>query len=871
MAELEVSHEQQQEQLGSHSVMNEPELDGNVNGGIEIHQHVESKDDTHEVLLAPRMQSSVQQEFAVEENIGKENEKDANETVPDEARGIVKGIENEEKVGEISNEGAVVSSKDEETVDENLVGGGEVKGETSEVSSKVEEKENGSGVTFEVLPSSDPSGDDIGAGGKKKTASKTLKTAPSFGKMLARVSSKSGGVVQDEQDYKNTSMSARTKSWGGLIKRTQSETLNELASDANSTSENNAEEKELPLPRGESAPVDRKAFGRNRSSRKDLQAARSKRKAVRNPRSIIEMRREPALHMAPYGQFWSMDVFSLPHNAIRRELLDCYIILYAMDVRRLELTSKDIASFFQWWTVFVKFFEVYLDAEDVVLYPWIESGVKLSGLLEAKKRAKIKEHLRLILGLLTNAEAKLIKMAEDDGEPVFLMKRAVDKISLLTQEYFVAQERVIPRMLGSVYTLKDKRAYDRRFINFLLKSEQSGFNVALVSRWLQPDVRQPKQLLEWRYDNLGPINWTRYGIWYKQVESKHIKVLAYFRAKRDAFLEEEKYKKALFKSDPEEFIRRYGEVDKTAPDTEEDSLNASQGITSASDSAVDDDLQGVEKKKVVESVQATEKVAESAVEGNGGEASAVKTEDAVSKEVQEGPEGEEAKVEQVADSAVVAAADVGESEGEVKIGDEVEKQIEEYETNMTSHPAYMNTDDLLSLKTDDYADSVVLEEVLSLQGTPAPNAHPKAFAVNRSASDDVSDALVARRRASNSSVGRPPAAMTSKAATDSTIARPVVVPKPPSAAPSAGVAGASKPPVIKPPTAAKPSPSATELDRILMTTTPAANKWDLQEFLDADDDSDDFSGSYYTSSSRRDTIQSTSSAASSSVNYADAW
>jgi len=721
-------------------------------------------------------------------------------------------------------------------------------------------------------------------GGRKGSATNSNR----FSKLMGRKNSKNAGVATSTESPgpEERTVGERTKTWSSLIKRTNSESLGALGSEPSHESSAGTD---TAGATGMGEPA--KSWQRKNTQLKRDMSKLSAEQRQRTPRSILEMRREPSLHMAPYGQFWSMDAFSLPHNAIRRELLDCYIILYAMDVRRLELSSKDIATFFQWWTVFVKFFDVFLDAEDDVIYPWVGSAVKLTGLLEPKKRAKIKDHLRMILGLLTNAEQKLIQMVDGGGEPIFLIKRALDKISLLTQEYFVAQERVIPRLLNSVYTLKDKRAMDRRFINYLLKSDQAGFNVVLVSRWLQPDVRQPKPLLEWRYDNLGPLNWTRYGVWYKQLEAKHTRIMAFFRAKRDAYIEEEKYKKALFKSDPAEYERKYGPIspvnepatvgelvqpEDVAAVAEEEAAarsataSAADEIANGAEPAVVTDVvgetpvaEGAEAPAVAESgVQAPVAEGEGAASGAAaaaGVAAGAATAAAVAaattsdgETVATNAAGESgAPVVGESPPAPAAGAAPAPALAETKEGDKIplSPQIEpervakldgalaSYEKRMSSG-LHMDNDSV-SLKTDDYADSVVLDDALSLV-----NNEPEKSTKRSSSADAAIPESVVKEFTAPAGPGKPQRASSS--------AIPAVASK--AAAPQ------GKRPT--PPTATAKYTPPVELERILANAD--ANEMDLEDFLDADDDRASVVSGSMVSSSRR-----TSSL--SQVDYGNVW
>jgi len=279
----------------------------------------------------------------------------------------------------------------------------------------------------------------------------------------------------------------------------------------------------------------------------------------RSARMEMDMRRQPPLRLVPYRKMWAMDPLALPHNAIRKELLDCYVILYAMDVRREELNAKDYEMFFGWWRVFSTFLLHYLKAEEEVLYPWIENAVRLQGLLAADKREKIKEHLRHVVVLIAKSETRF-NTTSFEYEPLYVLKRAVDKVALLSQEYFGYEERTLPRYVMSVYTEADKRELDKNMVNFYLKGSSPASDIVILTRWLQPDERDPKKLLEWRYDNLKPVIYAKYGMWWKKVNGKHLSVPVYFKAKRDFYKAEMQQRNILLRENPDLYRRKYGRV-----------------------------------------------------------------------------------------------------------------------------------------------------------------------------------------------------------------------------------------------------------------------------------------------------------------------
>ncbi|KAA8498010.1 hypothetical protein FVE85_5595 [Porphyridium purpureum] len=341
-----------------------------------------------------------------------------------------------------------------------------------------------------------------------------------------------------------------SKKGGGLFARSKTSDRPSTASSTNAS---------------ESAQLAAKSSGPRTERTWDDKVIMAHLKAGLLPRSAeqqVDMRRQPPLQLIPYQKNWARDVFVVPHNAIRRELMDCYMILFAMDVRRDDMTAKDFDMFFQWWKTFALFVIHYLDAEEDVIYPWFEERQKLTGLLAKEKRNKIKEHMRHVLYLVMKSEERL-NTPNFNFDPLLLLKRAVDKFCLLTLEYFTLEEKLLPHTIQQHCTEKEKREVEKAYANYLLKGENPGTDLVILTRWLQVSERDPKRLLEWRYDNLGPMSWSnvQYGVWWKAVNAKHLDVPRIFKVRRDVYKTELRQREILRSENPEQYKRKYAKFE----------------------------------------------------------------------------------------------------------------------------------------------------------------------------------------------------------------------------------------------------------------------------------------------------------------------
>eukprot|EP00180_Rhodochaete_pulchella_P001222 Plantae.Rhodophyta-Rhodochaete_pulchella.ctg2044.p1 GENE.Plantae.Rhodophyta-Rhodochaete_pulchella.ctg2044~~Plantae.Rhodophyta-Rhodochaete_pulchella.ctg2044.p1 ORF type:complete len:403 (-),score=61.66 Plantae.Rhodophyta-Rhodochaete_pulchella.ctg2044:84-1292(-) len=241
---------------------------------------------------------------------------------------------------------------------------------------------------------------------------------------------------------------------------------------------------------------------------------------------------QPPIFMTPYGRYWASDAVCLPHNALRRELMDAYVIFYSMEVRVSVLDQDDINMFYMWWDVFKAFVTHLLEAEEAVLYPWVEAKVKLDGALAFEGRKCTRDTMMTIVEIMDRAHLSFHGTNAGDG--VGLLKLALDKLVLCLNDYMKRKEKKLVKIIDSQYGEIDKRQFEKSFVRFFLHGSSPGTDVPILSRWMKSQ-ENPNLVAEWRYDNLGPSLSATH--WVKETRyRRHIEIAVYFSSKRREFM-----------------------------------------------------------------------------------------------------------------------------------------------------------------------------------------------------------------------------------------------------------------------------------------------------------------------------------------------
>lgn len=235
----------------------------------------------------------------------------------------------------------------------------------------------------------------------------------------------------------------------------------------------------------------------------------------------------PPFSLKPYGMDWYRDNCHLLTNAIRREVMDLYVILRSMHERQDCLKQGDIRSFFVWINTFADFFNFSMDLLENALIPWVERSQEIPD----------DEYLESLGGRM--------KVGKDCLKTVDrLVVHTNDFSQMAPRSAYKKIYRVLQKWIGSLFgyidSLDEGAAeiiqascepdeclnFHRWIARQAIESRHKDTNIVLLVRFL--DAR-PKTLAEWRNTNLNPLELSAHPHQWRALAKKHFEVVAYFR------------------------------------------------------------------------------------------------------------------------------------------------------------------------------------------------------------------------------------------------------------------------------------------------------------------------------------------------------
>lgn len=219
-----------------------------------------------------------------------------------------------------------------------------------------------------------------------------------------------------------------------------------------------------------------------------LTANVASRKSARLSSALLNYRRPDGLNLVPLGSSWALDVSARLHNGIRRELIDMYNMIDAMQKHIQDLRTMDLKLFFSWWDLFSSFMEVACDAHDKILLPWILKRGTLPEALNEGARSKMKETVNSMLGNFDTVYSQMSRRPPDETMAK-IIKALVDMHPIV--EYLENFENNIPTVIEEFYKPKDAKSIEKRLAVFLHKNGDNDFrrlHLSIVARGMTDEV-----------------------------------------------------------------------------------------------------------------------------------------------------------------------------------------------------------------------------------------------------------------------------------------------------------------------------------------------------------------------------------------------
>lgn len=258
--------------------------------------------------------------------------------------------------------------------------------------------------------------------------------------------------------------------------------------------------------------------------------------------STIESVRRPIMYFAKFGSpsTWALDVFSLPHNAIRSECVDLYNILESIHARSHRVCVVELEEFFTWWSAFEAFIIEYFDFEADVLYPWVfplssPSPLMGDGMAGLPDAAAHKANVDAVLrnSLLSKKDGLLDSIRQLNG--TFELRRHVDTTDVFQTiveevnafvpkllEYLHTQERHLPPIAAQMYSPSSREVLAKKYVQYIKRGESPQMNLILLSKWMDSDTKD-----KWVKNNVK-------GYWrllYRRLEKRCFKMHGMIAAK----------------------------------------------------------------------------------------------------------------------------------------------------------------------------------------------------------------------------------------------------------------------------------------------------------------------------------------------------
>lgn len=243
----------------------------------------------------------------------------------------------------------------------------------------------------------------------------------------------------------------------------------------------------------------------------------------------------PSLFQAKFGAppNWALDIFTLPHNAIRAECVDLYNILESIQARTDNVSLSELEEFSVWWKVFDVFLIEYFDFEADVLFSWVFPNTKdaprngsVSQILAHKSSGEVfmknsllttKERLlESLMGINNTFELRRHVDSQDVFQTVL---KDVNQFVPKLIEYFRLQERHLPLMMSHFYSPSAKETITRKYINYIRNGEAPNMNIAILTRWMDKPVRE-----KWIRENLRGISRIVYPRWERKCIRDHTNI-----------------------------------------------------------------------------------------------------------------------------------------------------------------------------------------------------------------------------------------------------------------------------------------------------------------------------------------------------------
>lgn len=222
------------------------------------------------------------------------------------------------------------------------------------------------------------------------------------------------------------------------------------------------------------------------------------------------------IECTPFGTQWSKDLFSLYHNAIRRELQDLRRLMDSVR-SRLEhgtLTMAHIAVLYTWLDDFREEVSAIFLIHETIIFPWVEAAVSLDGNLEKSERIQLQSRISSLFGDIESVP---------DLEPATFTAAAYGTLNSASlnlcsslSDYFSEIESRMPEMLEMFFTPDSKKELELVAISRLASGRKPQLILPSLVRWMDS-----RKAAEWTAKTLRSRPRLMMGYWTRQYQKTH--------------------------------------------------------------------------------------------------------------------------------------------------------------------------------------------------------------------------------------------------------------------------------------------------------------------------------------------------------------
>jgi len=206
---------------------------------------------------------------------------------------------------------------------------------------------------------------------------------------------------------------------------------------------------------------------------------------------------------------WMKHIVVIPHNAVRRQMLDFFNILRSVRQRKAKTGRDEDEKLCDWWSVVEPFIKDVFRVEDGVFFPVLRKAIEMEPPAEAVDAERFNRFVVEAESARRQVDVSVESMS-NVMENIFvsplvknfsLLVDAYSQLSKHVLAYFELVENNLPDFVQSVIPVDRKREIHQVMVDTLLSGRWPKINVVMLTLWME----HPKQITHWRRNSLrGP-------------------------------------------------------------------------------------------------------------------------------------------------------------------------------------------------------------------------------------------------------------------------------------------------------------------------------------------------------------------------------